>query len=148
MSSDQVTNFEVKIRLLKSSYEDLVGVNSAAFLPGMSANVEIQTNVKPNINCLPIEAVTTRMHQKDSSSQKSTGDDEELDEIVFSIKDGKVVKHIVITGIQDSRYIEITDGLDDIKEVISGPYEAVSKKLEEGKNVTVTDKPVLDKLEE
>ncbi len=148
MSSDQVTNFEVKIRLLKSSYEDLVGINTSAFLPGMSANVEIQTDVKPNISCLPIEAVTTRMHQKDTSSQKSTGDDEELDEVVFSIKDGKVVKHVVVTGIQDSRYIEIISGLDDVKEVISGPYEAVSKKLEEGKSVTVTDKKVVDKLEE
>ncbi|MBT8327729.1 MAG: efflux RND transporter periplasmic adaptor subunit [Bacteroidia bacterium] len=148
MSSDQVTNFEVKIRLLKSSYEDLIELNTTAFLPGMSANVEIQTNVKPDINCLPIEAVTTRMHQKDSTSQKSTGDDDELDEVVFSISEGEVLKHVVITGIQDSRYIEITSGLDDIQEVISGPYEAVSKKLEEGKRVTVTDKPVLDKLEE
>ena len=148
LSTDQVTNFEVKIRLLKSSYEDLLGEGNTAFLPGMSANVEIQTHVKPNINCLPIEAVTTRMRQNDSTSRKSTGDEEELDEVVFSVQDGEVVKHIVKTGIQDSRFIEILSGLEGIKEVISGPYDAVSKKLDAGKKVTVTDKPVLDKLED
>jgi HlyD family secretion protein len=145
MSTDQVTNFEVKIRLLKSSYEDLLGVSKTPFLPGMSANVEIQTEVKPNITCLPIEAVATREQEKDSTSK--TGDEDELDEVVFSVKNGKAEKHIVKTGIQDSRYIEIVSGLGETKKFIVGPYEAVSKRLEAGKKVTVSKKEVIDKLE-
>jgi HlyD family secretion protein len=147
ISSDQVTNFEVKIRILKSSYEDLLQVTDAPFLPGMSANVEIQTSIKANIKCLPIEAVGTRPQEIDTANKK-TGDEEELDEVVFSVKDGKAVKHIVKTGIQDSRYIEITSGLENTKKVIVGPYDAVSKKLEADKKVKITDKKELKLVED
>lgn len=148
MSADQVTNFEVKVRLLKSSYSDLLEVSDAPFLPGMSANVEIQTEVKKNINCLPIEAVGTRVQELDSNASIKSGDEEELDEIVFSVTNGKAVKHIVKTGIQDSRYIEIKSGLDDVSDIIVGPYDAVSKKLDDDKKVTITDKKKSGKLKE
>jgi HlyD family secretion protein len=144
MSTDQVTNFEVKIRLLKSSYVDLLEVSTAPFLPGMSANVEIQTLVKNNIPCLPIEAVGTRV--KEDSANISI--EEELDEVVFSISKNKAVLNIVKTGIQDSRYIEILEGLKVGDEVIVGPYDAVSKRLESDKKVKVTDKKILDRLPE
>jgi len=147
MSSDQVTNFEVKVRLLKSSYTDLLEVSDAPFLPGMSANVEIQTEVKKGINCLPIEAVGTRVQELDSAASTQS-DEEELDEIVFSVASGKAVKHIVKTGIQDSRYIEIISGLDDVEDIIVGPYDAVSKKLEDEKKVKITDKKKSNKLED
>ncbi|MFY0645153.1 MAG: efflux RND transporter periplasmic adaptor subunit [Bacteroidia bacterium] len=130
MSADQVTNFEVKIRITKSSYMDLTESVETPFLPGMSAGVEIQTKVVTEVPCLPIEAVTTRPAEVDSSNSQ-----DELDEVVFSVENGKAVKHIIKTGIQDSRYIEIASGLDSIDQVIVGPYEAVSKKLKEGKKV-------------
>ena len=144
MSSDQVTNFEVKIRILKRSYDDLQGASQTAFLPGMSANVEIQTLVKKDIYCLPIEAVATRIK---ADSIDSMSDEEELDEVVFSIKNNKAVKHIVTTGIQDSRYIEIKSGLGDSLKLIVGPYDAVSKKLEDGKKLKITAKKEMKKLE-
>ncbi len=139
MSSDQVTNFEVKVRLLKSSYGDLLAVTDAPFLPGMSANVDIQTEVRKDINCLPIEAVGTRIKEFDSAVSAKSGDEEELDEIVFSESEGKAMKHIVKTGIQDSRYIEIITGLENVNAVIVGPYDAVSKKLDKDKKVTIID---------
>jgi HlyD family secretion protein len=144
LSTDQVTNFEVKVRLLKSSYADLLEVTDAPFLPGMSASVEIQTNVKKDIPCLPIEAVNTR-ERKDTSNKSST--DAELDEVVFAVEDGKAIKHIVTTGIQDSRYIEILSGLDSVNKVITGPYDAVSKKLKEGKKVKVGKKKAFESKE-
>ncbi len=144
MSTDQVTNFEVKIRLLKSSYDDLLEVNTAPFLPGMSANVEIQTLVKNNIPCLPIEAIGTRV-KKDSTN---TSSEDELDEVVFSISKNKAILNIVKTGIQDSRYIEILEGLKVGDEVIVGPYDAVSKRLESDKKVKVTETKLMDRLEE
>jgi HlyD family secretion protein len=143
MSTDQVTNFEVKIRLLKSSYVDLLEVSTAPFLPGMSANVEIQTLVKNNIPCLPIEAVGTRV-QEDTANISS---EEELDEVVFSISQNKAVLNIVKTGIQDSRYIEILEGLKVGDEVIVGPYDAVSKKLDNDQKIKITEKKVMNKLE-
>ncbi|MDB4107425.1 efflux RND transporter periplasmic adaptor subunit [Bacteroidia bacterium] len=93
MSTDQVTNFEVKIRLLKTSYLDLLEKSETPFLPGMSANVEIQTLVKKDIPCLPIEAVGTRV-QEDSMKNNSS-EDEELDEVVFAVKDNKAIKYVV-----------------------------------------------------
>jgi HlyD family secretion protein len=143
MSTDQVTNFEVKIRLLKSSYVDLLEVSTAPFLPGMSANVEIQTLVKNNIPCLPIEAVGTRV-QEDTANIST---EEELDEVVFSISQNKAVLNIVKTGIQDSRYIEILEGLKVGDEVIVGPYDAVSKKLDNDQKIKITEKKVMNKLE-
>ncbi len=144
LNTDQVTNFEVKIRLVKSSYTDLLAKSKSPFLPGMSANVEIQTQVKKDILCLPIEAIGTRV--KDST--KSTSEEDELDEVVFKVENGKASKIIVFTGIQDSRYIEILSGLKDGEEVIVGPYDAVSKKLEVDKKVKIVAKKILDKLEE
>jgi HlyD family secretion protein len=141
MSNDQVTNFEVKIRLLKSSYMDLLDQSSAPFLPGMSANVEIQTQVKTKIPSLPIEAIGTR------SEEDTTSFEERIDEVVFSVNDGKAVKHVIQTGIQDSRYIEILSGIDEIEEVIIGPYDAISKKLEDGSRVSVSSTTKDDKLE-
>lgn len=143
MSTDQVTNFEVKVRLLKSSYVDLLEVSTAPFLPGMSANVEIQTLVKNNIPCLPIEAVGTRV-QEDSANIST---EEELDEVVFSISKSKAVLNIVKTGIQDSRYIEIREGLKVGDKVIVGPYDAVSKKLDNDQKIKITEKKVMNKLE-
>ena len=144
LNTDQVTNFEVKIRLVKSSYTDLLAISKSPFLSGMSANVEIQTQVKKDILCLPIEAIGTRV--KDST--KSTSEEDELDEVVFKVDNGKATKIIVFTGIQDSRYIEILSGLKDGEEVIVGPYDAVSKKLEVAKKVKIVAKKILDKLED
>ena len=144
LNTDPVTNFEVKIRLVKSSYTDLLAKSKSPFLPGMSANVEIQTQVKKDILCLPIEAIGTRV--KDST--KSTSEEDELDEVVFKVDNGKATKIIVFTGIQDSRYIEILSGLKDGEEVIVGPYDAVSKKLDVDKKVKIVAKKILDKLED
>ncbi len=141
-STDQVTNFEVKIRILKSSYGDLLAKMETPFLPGMSASVEIRTEVKENINCLPIEAVGTRIREQDSTSS-----DEKLDEVVFSIDNDTAVMHVVTTGIQDTRYIEILTGLEKDQELIVGPYDAVSKKLDQGDKVKVSSKKDLQKLD-
>jgi HlyD family secretion protein len=146
MSTDQVTNFEVKIRILKSSYSDLLKTTDAPFLPGMSANVDIQTLVKKDIPCLPIEAVGTRV--REDSLSNSSSSETELDEVVFSVEENKASKDIVTTGIQDSRYIEILTGKKLGDEVIIGPYDAVSKRLDTGKKIKVVSKKKLEKLEE
>ncbi len=92
---------------------------------------------------MPIEAVGTRV-QEDSANIST---EEELDEVVFSISKSKAVLNIVKTGIQDSRYIEIREGLKVGDKVIVGPYDAVSKKLDNDQKIKITEKKVMNKLE-
>ncbi|MCB9252516.1 MAG: efflux RND transporter periplasmic adaptor subunit [Flavobacteriales bacterium] len=140
MSTDQVTTFEVKIRFLKSTYSDLIRDNSTAFLPGLSANVDIQTERGDNLISLPIECVTTR---KKESSDKHADNENMKDEIVFLIRDGKTVKKVVTTGIQNNSYIEIKSGIKLKDKAISGPYDILSTTLEEGRKVKIVERESL-----
>jgi HlyD family secretion protein len=134
MSTDQVTNFDVKILILKESYQDLLGKgNSKPFLPGMSASADIMTEKKSGVLSLPIQAVTTRLDTldtADSSDVKQITDKPK--EIVYLYDSGKAVENEVKSGIQDNNFIEIKDGLKDSVEVIVAPYDVISKKLEDG----------------
>lgn len=161
VSVDQVTNFNVKIHLLKESYTDLLNPkipNYSPFRPGMSATVEIQTKTAKDALTLPIQAVTTRttkdtldkMNAKKKQKQSSSDDDHEfvasskkaaeLQECVFLFEKGIAKKVDVKTGIQDNTYIQILSGLKEGREIIVGPYSAVSKLLKDGDKVIKVDK--------
>lgn len=163
ISVDQVTNFVVKIRMLRESYAYLVTeANPAPFRPGMSASVDIQTKRVSNVVTVPIQAVTTR-NADTTKAGKPMGDEEqgivvkneteekmqakkkteELKECVFVNRKGKAEMVYVKTGIQDNDYIEITEGLKEGEEVISGPYSAVSKALKKGSKIKVVEKEKL-----
>ena len=61
--TNDVTNYEVRIRLLPSSYNDLIDPKkpkSFPFRPGMNASADIQTKRHENVLTVPINAVTTR----------------------------------------------------------------------------------------
>jgi len=148
VSADQVTNFDVKIRLLLDSYKDLITAdkpNDSPFRPGMSATVDIQTASKLNVLTLPIQAITSRADttktaapkvekegEQAQDDQKAKKKVEVVQEYVFLFDNGiaKMVK--VKTGIQDNMYIQVIEGLKDGQEVITAPYRAVSKKLKNG----------------
>lgn len=144
-SADQVTNFQVKIRILKSSYEELTKKHTNPFRPGMTASVDIRTEVKENINLASIQSVTTR---KDSSavalstSEKYNREakDKEAFECVFVHNNGEVKLVVVETGIQDDQNIEIVSGLIEGDEIVKAPYSAVSKKLRNQMKVVVENK--------
>jgi len=157
-SSAEVTNYKVHIRLLPSSYADLLASNKGfPFRPGMSASADIQTKTKQNVLSVALNAVTTRDKKSDKSptdkkddkkpdqtAVKSTSADDDIEEVVFVLqKDNTVKKVKVKTGIQDLNYIEILEGLKQGEEVITGPYSIVSKTLKDGNLVTVVAK---DKL--
>jgi len=161
VSVDQVTNFNVKIHILKDFYQDLLEGKDASyspFRPGMSCTVEIQTETAENILTVPIQAVTTRV-AKDSleklneknKTKKEEGDrdievvstgkkNEKIQECVFILSDGTAKKADVKTGIQDNTYIQITGGLKEGDEIITAPYSAVSKLLKDGDKVKKVDK--------
>ncbi len=132
-SPDAVTEFEVKIRILNSSYADLVAAgNKYPFRPGMTAAVEIITNQKENVLSLPLSAVTTREDQLDTLADGST----KMRELVFVMQDGEAKMKTIKTGISDFQNIEVLEGLQEGDQVISGPYFVVSKELKDGDKVS------------
>jgi HlyD family secretion protein len=152
VSVDQVTNFEVKVMMLKESYADLVNDSSkiaSPFRPGMSATVDIQTKIMKNVLTVPIQAVTTRQDtnlMSDKGELKAAEPDkskEILKEYVFVYEGEKARMREVKTGIQDNTYIQILEGLQDSVEIITGPYSAVSKTLKKDDNVKKVDKSKL-----
>lgn len=131
LTSDQVTNFEVRISMLPSSYADIITPNQQyPFRPGMSATVEIGTNKEKGVISVPIQAVTTR----DNDDDDATANDE-LREMIFVVKGDTVALQEIKTGIQDAKYIVVKEGLNGDEEIVVGPYTQVSRKLEEGKKI-------------
>jgi HlyD family secretion protein len=161
VSVDQVTNFNVKIHILKDSYKDMLNPkipNFSPFRPGMSATVEIQTETAKNVLTVPIQTVTTRVEQdtldkinsKNKTKQSDYNDDVtvvssakktgEVQECVFIFEKDFAKKQDVKTGIQDNTYIQILSGLKEGQEIITGPYSAVSKSLKDKDKVKKVDK--------
>lgn len=147
-ATDQVTNFDVKVLLLKSSYVDLidsVAGNLYPFRPGMSATVDIQTETRENVISVPIQAVTTRLIEQADSSSVKDGKKEEKEEIVFLFADGKVYKTLVKPGIQDKDHIEILEGVKENDEIVVSPYNAINKTLKDSMAVKKVDEKELFK---
>ena len=152
-STESVTEFEVRIKILPESYVDLLAERKYPFKPGMTATVDIITETRNGVLSVPIAAVTTRTGDEDNEEENDdspfgarkveTVKEEEIKEIVFVNDAGKAKVKEVKTGITDTveGTIEILSGLEEGEEVISGPYIEVSKRLKEGK-------PVIKKKEE
>lgn len=122
LTSETVTNFTVKIKLLKSSYADLLEEhNGIPFKPGMSASVDIFTAQVNNELGIPIQAVLV-----DEEPGKAP------QEIVYLYKNGVAEKVFVETGIQDAYNIHIKSGLSEGDEIITGPYSTISRLLTDG----------------
>ncbi|HJR99444.1 MAG TPA: efflux RND transporter periplasmic adaptor subunit [Flavobacterium sp.] len=151
LTADQVTNFKVKVRILKESYQDLLEGKPATyspFRPGMTATVDIITRTKKNVLAVPISAVvvksdTTAVAISDKKIPDPKEEKEEAPksdkkfECVF-LKVGEKAKiKIVKTGIQDDTNIEILSGVKKGDEVITGPYTIVSKELNSGDKVLI-----------
>ena len=138
---EQVTNFEVKVYILPSSYADLVqNSRTNPFRPGMSASVSIQTETRRNALAIPIQCITTRAELLSDSLKLGLGPNE-LVEQVFVVKNDNTVQAVRIkSGLQDHLHIEITEGLTKEDRVVTGPYAAISKTLENGTKVTPTTK--------
>lgn len=133
-SSDQITNYEVKVLLDSNSYKNdpeiMRGVakHQSPFRPGMSAQVEIYTDRLDNVLAVPIQAVTIRRAE-------GADEDSEPVEVVFLYEGGKAQMVEVETDINDDKYIAITKGLKGQERIIVGPYKALSKDLESGMEV-------------
>ncbi len=146
-SGDAITNFKVKIRLLEESYKDLLKdkpKNYSPFRPGMTASVDIITKQKKDILAVPISAVTVRTdttsHSKRHKKNDKVKTTNKAFEVVFVKEGNKAKLKVVKTGIQDDNKIEIIEGLSEEDEIITGPYNLVSKRLKNGEAVKLKGK--------
>lgn len=151
LTADQVTNFKVKVRILKESYEDLLQGKPATyspFRPGMTATVDIITKTKKNVLAVPISAVVVKsdttavsvldkkMPDEKEDKREAPKSDKKLECVFLKVGDKAKIR-IVKTGIQDDTNIEILSGVKNGDNVITGPYTIVSKELNSGDKVTV-----------
>jgi HlyD family secretion protein len=141
LSADQVTNFKVKVRIIPESYSDLAEGKPkyfSPFRPGMTATVDIITDKKEKIIGVPISSIvikTDTTAKKKTRKKEVTSKNREKFECVF-VKIGEEAKlRVVTTGIQDDTNIEILTGLKEEDEVITGPYNTVTKMLEIGDKI-------------
>jgi len=145
-TADQVTNFKVKIRILKESYQDLVEGKPATyspFRPGMTATVDIITKRKEKVLGVPISSVvvksdtsaTKKYEVKDVGDDKIKSKNDQKFECVFVKVGDKAKIKVIKTGIQDDTNIEVISGLQKGDVVITGPYTTVTKDLNSGDKV-------------
>ena len=148
LTADQVTNFKVKIRILKESYQDLLEGKPATyspFRPGMTATVDIITKTKTNVLAVPISSVVVKsdttgvkgfkVEEKDDEKKTAPKSDKKLECVFVKVGDKAKIR-IIKTGIQDDTNIEVITGLKKGDVVITGPYSTVSKDLNSGDRVT------------
>ncbi|WP_177731722.1 efflux RND transporter periplasmic adaptor subunit [Flavobacterium inviolabile] len=159
LTADQVTNFKVKVRILKESYEDLIAgkpANFSPFRPGMTATVDIETKRKENVLAVPISAVVMKTDtisgKKDvleelekEEKEKVKGSTDKKFECVFVKIGDKAELRKIKSGIQDDTNIEIVSGLKKGDVIIVGPYTTVTKDLNPGDRVTVKKDEIPDK---
>lgn len=147
-TTQDATKFQVKIRIQEKEL----------FLPGMSVTAEIETRSRTNVLAVPIQSVTTRLPKGATNStvlaandppprkpgddpkpsdKKKAGEAPKPVEVVFVVNGDRVKMVPVKRGIADDDYVEITEGLKEGDEVVSGGYKAISRELEEGKKVLV-----------
>jgi len=151
-TTDAITEFEVRILVLQDSYLDLIEKGTKyPFRPGMTASVEIMTNQKSNVLSVPLAAVTTRNpeDEKKENEQGPQGNKQEVsndskpvaekkteDKVVIFINENGTAKMVEVkTGISDYDNIEITEGLKDTVQIVTGPFLVVSKRLKDGDKI-------------
>ncbi len=156
-TQEEVTNFEVKIRI-----ED----TDVTLKPALSCTAEVHTNEVKDVVAVPMQAVTIRTgdsnlspeeieKKKQKVAQRDKGDNnaefvneraekaaqkeerEKVSKVVFLKKGNKAQLVKVTTGISDDTYTEIKSGIQPGDEVISGSYSAISRKLKEGAKVAL-----------
>ena len=144
----EATKFEVRIRI-----ED-----KEPFLPGMSVTAEVETRYRTNVVTVPIQSITTRFKTNEvaaarpaaEASRKAEEKDElelmlpkrkaaRAQEVVFRRVDGQARMVPVQRGISDDTYYEVISGLKEGEEVVTGPFRAISRELEDGKALQLED---------
>ena len=155
MNTETVTEFKVDVKLDQQSYQDLVNKNPGVypFRPGMTASLEILTDKKENVLAVPLSSVASRLMKKVDQSLKTKKTEEmteaekrredalnQKSEVVFVFANNKVEMRKVKTGIADFEQVEIMEGLKEGEKIVTGPFIAITKNLEDGDEVRIRKK--------
>jgi HlyD family secretion protein len=146
--SQEATKFQVRIRLS----------DKESFRPGMSVSADIETEYRTNVLTVPLASVTTRSPKQPKKNNlsktggtnavassnvatnsvaldKKSKESSRMLDVVFVVDGNHVKAEPVKIGICDDNYWEITDGLTNGEEIISGGYRAISRDLDDGKKI-------------
>ena len=147
-TQEEVTNFTVKMRVVD---------RDVALRPGMSMTADVETETKSGVLAVPIQSVTTRMpkpEMKEGEQGAAEGQgapappqqaamaarrQERPKEIVFVVENGVVKAVQVKRGISNDSHVEVTEGVTEGMEVVSGTYRAINRELEDGSKVRVEE---------
>jgi len=141
-TTDQRTEFEVKITVIDPATQ---------LRPGMTCSCDIVTETREQALGVPIQCVAVRTPEQlqppapragEASATESpewTPDKDGFVEIVWVFDEGRVLARQVKTGIQSDTHIEILEGLEEGDEVVTGSYRAISRDLQHGAEVTVSE---------
>lgn len=143
-SQDQLTTFQVKIKLIQPGEE---------IRPGMTATADIQTETVTDVIKVPLQSVTVRSRDEvisqigaaepatdgpaEEGAPPRTRQNDNLQRVVFVVENGQAVMKRVETGIADNRSIEIKSGVEEGDQVVTGSYRVLSRELVHGAPVTV-----------
>jgi HlyD family secretion protein len=154
-NAETVTEFKVDVRIDPASYQDLVAKNPGTFpfRPGMTASLEILTDHRDNVLAIPLSAVASRSLNKDGKKKDKRAPEEKTEaekrreensqekaEVVFVFANQKVEMRKVKTGIADFEQVEVLEGLKEGEKIVTGPFTAITKNLEDGDEVRIKDK--------
>lgn len=146
-TQEEVTNFEVKMRIITPN---------VPLRPGMSMTADIETETKQNVLAVPIQSVTTRMPKMEGKESPKDGEERQIveagrpgngkmknemkaKEVVFVVENNVVKAIPVKRGISDDSYVEITEGINEGMQVVSGTYKAINRELEDGSKVRIEE---------
>jgi len=160
-TQEEVTNFEVRVKIVNAG---------VPLRPGMSSNVDIETQTVHDVVAVPIQSVTVRSRgdnktldqltmDRDMKANQNKGDGaaaavnvkqqkheeradrERLQRVVFKIEGDHVKQVAVDTGIADTAYMEIKSGLKSGDEVVTGSFSVITRTLNDGMKVHVDHIP-------
>ncbi|MFA5713582.1 MAG: efflux RND transporter periplasmic adaptor subunit, partial [Bacteroidales bacterium] len=138
--TEQITNFEVRVNLLPSSYSHLQRGNQSPFKPGMSATVSVISDKREGVVAIPLQAITTRIELL-SDSVRASLKGGEVRQLIFVVdSQGVAQPREIKSGIQDLHYIEIEEGLAEGERIITAPYTAIVNKIKGGTKIKESSK--------
>jgi len=137
-TQEEVVNFQVRIRFVDKDIR---------FRPGMSCNVDIETETRKDVVAVPLGAVTVKQDGSEQGAEdKGLSDRHDASRLaarppsmVWVVDKATVSERIVKTGISDQGYIEILSGVKKGESIVVAPYQAVSKLLRNGAVVKLED---------
>ena len=147
-SQQQVTNFKVKIKVLKPPHK---------IRPGMSSTVNIISETIKNTLSIPIQSLVSRPKNFEELTEKDKKNDDDSESNYSNAKEGIDVVFILVdnfngketaegekyaivkpvdTGLSSENYYAVNTGVDLGDIIVTGRYRVLSKELQHGMKVS------------